>query len=433
MPFLVIAARRQSQHLAYAFVISFSAIQVPDHTVALHYSDNLKTFRENPAFGNSFGYNPKVSNKRYSMKSFRILILLSVLLAANAFAEWSVFLLFGQSNMAGMAATPSAEDKVTNDKVKVLAYTNCSGLSRTADQWYTASPPLHNCSEGVGPGDYFARTLLDSGYTDTIALVPVAVSGASIDLFRKNFSFSSSFLTPPFQNNKAGAGYDWVKGRLTKALQKGKLKGILYHQGESDCSGWGGTPSTWLTRVQEVVRDLKTDLSLGDVPFVIGELSQDENSFKTMNPLIAQIPGLITNSTVVSSQGLARGSDNVHFTTAAQREFGKRYAKAFLTLSPIVKMSSSAQSSSSVMVASSSAGSTRIQKVSITSDFQLLVSGSVLNLKNTPLFSAYSISDAQGKVLLQGVTDKPEMEIQMDRAGTYFVQVGSTTRLVILR
>lgn len=381
------------------------------------------------------------------MKSFRILVLLSFILTANAFAEWSVFLLFGQSNMAGMAATPSAEDKVQNPKVKVLAYTNCSGLSRTADQWYTASPPLHNCSEGVGPGDYFARTLLDSGYTDTIALVPVAVSGASINLFRKNISYSSSFLTTPFQNNKAGAGYDWVKGRLTKALQKGKLKGILYHQGESDCAGWGGTPSTWLTRVQEVVRDLKTDLNLGDVPFVIGELSQDENSFKTMNPLIAQIPGLITNSTVVSSQGLARGSDNVHFTTAAQREFGKRYAKAFLKLSPIVKMSSSTPvvssslipmsssvpSSSSAMVASSSAGSTRIQTDASVSTFQVLVSGSLLCLKNAPLHTAYSISDAQGKVLLQGVTDKPEMEIQLNRAGTYFVQVGNTTRLVILR
>src|SRR5262245_48060817 len=99
-------------------------------------------------------------------------------------SNFYVFLLIGQSKMEGQPKA-QAEDQTTDERIKVLAYDNCSNLSRTYNEWYTAAPPLHSCYAGVGPGDYFARAMAAAYPDKTIGLVPCAISGVDIDFFRK--------------------------------------------------------------------------------------------------------------------------------------------------------------------------------------------------------------------------------------------------------
>ncbi|HMA93668.1 MAG TPA: sialate O-acetylesterase, partial [Polyangiaceae bacterium] len=231
-----------------------------------------------------------------------------------------IFLLIGQSNMEG-APPPDLQDQVTDDRVKVLAYDNTGG--RLYNEWYAACPPLH--STGLGPGDYFAKLLaarLPAQYR--IGLVPCAINGVDIDFFGKGVISArrAEFPIPP-DNLRSGA-YDWVVERARLAQRDGVVRGILFHQGESDCG-----QSVWVVKVADIVEQLRADLELGsDVPFVAGELLRDGRC-AAHNALVNQLPHWIPNCHIVSSARLT-GMDLFHFDLASQRELGKRYAEAML-------------------------------------------------------------------------------------------------------
>lgn len=236
-----------------------------------------------------------------------------------------IFLLLGQSNMAG-APSPEAEDEVEEPRVKVLAYEDCSRLGRRYNQWYTAKPPLHGCGGGLGPGDYFGRAIAKAFPNATIGLVPLAISGVDIDFFVKGVVSARrhEFRIPP-DDHWAGA-YEWVVERARLAQQSGAIRGIVFHQGESDT----GSPQ-WVGKVKRVVEELRNDLNLGEVPFVAGELLYGGCCAQWHNPLIQQLPAAISNSSVVSANGLA-GIDAAHFDLPGQRELGARYGSAMLEL-----------------------------------------------------------------------------------------------------
>jgi Carbohydrate esterase, sialic acid-specific acetylesterase len=235
--------------------------------------------------------------------------------------DMQIFLLFGQSNMEG-TPKPEAEDSSENPRVRVLAYTNCPG--REYNQWYTATPPLHSCGFGVGPGDHFGKAMAEAWPNDTIGLVPAAIAGVDIDFFRKGVVSKrrGEFRIPP-DNARSGA-YEMLLEKARLAQQSGTIRGILFHQGESDTGN-----GEWPGKVAEVVRDLRADLGLGvDVPFVAGEVLHS-GCCASHNPLVGQLPKAVPNAYVVSAEGL-QGMDSAHFDLAGQRELGRRYAKAVL-------------------------------------------------------------------------------------------------------
>lgn len=258
-------------------------------------------------------------------RPLRILLASGLPLAALA-AEprpWQIYLLFGQSNMAGGAAS-DAQDRVVHPRVKMLAYDNCPSQNRTYNQWYPASPHLHGCGTGVGLGDWFGRIVADSMKQDTIALIPCAIPGVDIDFFRKDVVSSrrGEFRIPP--DNKATGAYPWMVERLKIAQKKGVIKGILLHQGEAD---WTAAARTaWPGKVAGILTDLKKDLGFGDVPFLVGELRRD-GCCSAHNPYVATLAKSVPNGHVISSNGLSVVStDAYHFDAAGLREFGKRYA-----------------------------------------------------------------------------------------------------------
>jgi hypothetical protein len=220
-----------------------------------------------------------------------------------------VFLLLGQSNMAGYPKAVAA-DKVEEPRIKVLGFDDCAATGRQTNKWDVAVAPLHECWNGaLGPGDYFSKTLLKvlpAG--DTIGLVPAAISGEKIETFLK----------------VGGTKYTWIVDRAKLAQQAGGvIEGILFHQGESN-----NGDNTWPGKVKTLVTDLRTDLGLGNVPFLAGELAYD-GGCAGHNTQVAKLPGLISNAFVVSASGLALDpadtTYHLHFGHDAQVEFGKRY------------------------------------------------------------------------------------------------------------
>lgn len=233
-----------------------------------------------------------------------------------------VFLLIGQSNMEGKPP-PEAEDRALEPRVKVLQYDDCPNFARKYDQWYTAIPPLHSCFMGVGPGDYFGKTLATAYPEATIGLVPCGIAGVDIDFFRKGVVSGrrSEFKIPP--DNHWDGAYDWVLERARLAQKSGKIRGIIFHQGESDTG-----QAVWVDKVKEMVSDLRADLELGDVPFLAGELLYG-GCCDSHNPIINMLPAQISNSFVISAEGLT-GVDDAHFDLPSQRELGARYGNKML-------------------------------------------------------------------------------------------------------
>lgn len=292
-------------------------------------------------------------------KKALVFFFIAGLYVSPIFAEpdpnFHIYLLFGQSNMAGpcnnqnataQARDPQPADCDTTSRIKVLAWGDCNAtsypcgslkLNRKYDQWYTAFPPYHNCHEGIGPADYFGKTLLDSIRDDiTIGFVPCALSGQNINVYVKGMNATIDEHTRPTNGGtKISSGaYEWMVKRAKIAQQTGVIKGILLHQGEANAGEGDG----WVSKVKNIVADLKNDLGLGDIPFIAGELIQDpaaDQGAKRLNPYVNKLPDQIPNCAVASSESFKlRAGDTwrLHFACDGIREFGRRYAAEFLKL-----------------------------------------------------------------------------------------------------
>lgn len=288
------------------------------------------------------------------IKAKLLLLIIATFMISQAYSEpdpnFHIYLLFGQSNMAGGGASTDiiAEDCDTSPRVKVLAFCDCptsgsgtwtssvcdgSKPKRIHDQWYTAYPPLHICTEGVSPGDWFAKTMLDSVRSDIkIGLIPCALSGQALLVFTKG---GSNFNIPTWAHPTIGnsSPYNWMLQRCKLAQQTGVIKGILLHQGES---GAGSTSISWVELAKGIFDNLKKDLGLdSDIPVIVGELRQSSGSCcASFNKNIETLSKTYPNCGLASSAGLpSNGIDPYHFNSLGMREMGKRYAKALLLLS----------------------------------------------------------------------------------------------------
>lgn len=229
-------------------------------------------------------------------------------------AKFHVFLLLGQSNMAGYPKAEAA-DKVEDPRVLVLGFDDNAALGRKKDQWDVACPPLHDAwSNAIGPGDYFGKTMIQKVPAgDTIGLVPCAISGEKIETFMKS----------------GGSKYNWIINRAKLAQQKGGIiEGIIFHQGESN-----NGDSSWPGKVNTLVQDIKKDLGLGDIPFIAGELLYS-GGCAGHNTQVNKLPSVVKNCYVVSASGLTVDpSDSqwrLHFSHDSQVTLGKRYAEKMI-------------------------------------------------------------------------------------------------------
>jgi len=245
--------------------------------------------------------------------------------------NFHIYLCFGQSNMDG-TGTIENQDKVTNSRVKMLQDQTCSNLGRNYGTWYTAVPPLSRCWNGLGPADYFGKEMASNMPANvTIGLVVTGYGGCDIAFFQKGAPLGKASIPGGSAADipaQFTGGYAWMLDLAKKAQTVGVIKGMIFHQGETNTND-----PNWKYKVQEIVNNLRTDLGIGNVPFLAGELlySQYGGCCSSHNTEINKLPGLISNCQVVSTSGLA-GKDNAHFTSTSYRELGIRYAQKMIPL-----------------------------------------------------------------------------------------------------
>jgi hypothetical protein len=257
------------------------------------------------------------------------LTLVVLLLGGSAFSaelpqlppqeKFHLFLLIGQSNMAGRGAI-EAQDKTPHPRVFML---------NKAGDWVSAADPLHfdKPGAGTGLGKTFATKIAESNPEITVGLIPCAVGGSPID------SWKPGEFYPPTKS----CPWDDTLRRAKLALKSGTLKGILWHQGESDAKSLE-LAQTYETKLHGLIQRLRKELYAEDVPFIAGQMGQFAdapwNDFRRQVDAAHQkLPTKVPHTSFVSSEGLQHKGDKVHFDAASYRELGKRYAEAFLQLS----------------------------------------------------------------------------------------------------
>jgi hypothetical protein len=249
--------------------------------------------------------------------------------------NFHVYLCFGQSNMEG-AGRIEEQDKTVDERFQVLQAVDALNLKRDKGKWYPAVPPLVRGRTGIGPADYFGRSMVAGLPKDVrVGVVDVAVAGCKIELFDEENYRTYAATVQPWMTNiiKEYDGNPYRRlvdmGKLAK--KDGVIKGILLHQGESNTND-----KQWPQKVKRVYDSLIKDLDLdaAAVPLLAGELvNVDQNgACASMNRIIAELPKAIPNAHVISSAGLPCRPDRLHFTTPAYREFGKRYAEKMLSI-----------------------------------------------------------------------------------------------------
>lgn len=271
-----------------------------------------------------------------------------------------IFLGIGQSNMQGKGQIEKVDTKTSKTdftaedwaRYKKLIIVDSSNPSKVGT-WETAKPPIVRSDTDLGVTDYFGRYLvkgLDERHTIGVAVV--AVDGASIRVFSKDRDACAMYLEEAGRNNES-----WVTGaaaqygnypygkivQMAKIAQKsGVIKGIIFHQGETDLTDVEEKQgNAWLANVYKLYTDLIADLNLSmdSVPFIAGEpvqRSQGGVSYSAI-PWVDKLPAYFKEKSgkdiayVVSSEGCTN-SDQYHFSSQGYRDMGKRYGEIMLPL-----------------------------------------------------------------------------------------------------
>lgn len=177
------------------------------------------------------------------------------------------------------------------------------------DSWEPAKNPLNIYStirKGAGmqklnPGYSFSQEMLKSDKDISIGLVVNAKGGTKIEQWKKGTRF-----------------YKEAVRRAQEAQKTGTLKGILWHQGESN----QGNPDGYFDKLKALIEDLRKDLDAPDLPFIAGQVQKVEK----INEQIAQLPNTVPHTGYVSSQKL-NTMDRWHFDKESMLLLGKGYAK----------------------------------------------------------------------------------------------------------
>ncbi|MBP8605200.1 MAG: sialate O-acetylesterase [Phycisphaerae bacterium] len=264
-----------------------------------------------------------------------VFLLVTAASQADTDPNFYIFLCFGQSNMDG-AAQIEQQDQTAPERFWVLAALDNPAMGREKGNWYPAVPPLCRSRAGLGPADYFGRTLAAHlPEPIRVGVLVVAVPGCKIELFEKDTYQTYVQTAPPWMTGYIkdynGNPYQYLVDMAKIAQQAGVIKGILLHQGESNTGD-----RDWPKKVKGIYDNLIKDLNLRpeDVPLLAGETvhADQQGVCAGANQIIQELPKHLANAYVISSAGCTCKPDRLHFDSAGYRQLGKRYAEKMLSL-----------------------------------------------------------------------------------------------------
>lgn len=227
-------------------------------------------------------------------------------------ANFWIFIMAGQSNMAGRGFV-EPKDTIPSPRVYTLDKEN---------NWIIAKEPLHfyePSMTGLDCGLSFGKEL-SSRLNDSIfiGLIPCAVGGSSVEQWLGDSLFREVKLLTNFTE------------RTKFASKYGTIKGILWHQGESNANK--EQSKNYKDNLESLFEKFRIIAQNDSLPIFIGEIGsflnkQEYGSYPdSINKALHLIAIKDKNVHLVQTNDLKHKGDSLHFDSESQRLFGKRIA-----------------------------------------------------------------------------------------------------------
>ncbi|KAL2249575.1 probable carbohydrate esterase At4g34215 [Sesamum indicum] len=227
----------------------------------------------------------------------------------------SIFILAGQSNMAGRGGIHAG---VWDGYIPLECQSSPKVLRLNSEhKWEEARPPLHRDIDylkacGIGPGLAFANSVLQKNISiGDIGLVPCAVGGTQISEWRRGSPLYKQLLS-----------------RAHAALHDGGIiRAILWYQGESDTLSQEDA-KLYKMRLAKLFTDIRSDMKLPKLPVILVALASAEGPYID-EVRKAQLGLDLPNVKCVDAKGMEIGNDGLHLSTKGEVKVGQMMADAF--------------------------------------------------------------------------------------------------------
>lgn len=248
-------------------------------------------------------------------------VLFALLLALGplAGAEPLLFILGGQSNMVGhgeVVELPEA-DRAWPATVRLV---NSKGE--------VEQPPLAT----FGPELGLARTLAAALGDRQIILAKHAVGGTSLLAWAPAWTATGAARTG---NEKHGALYPALLAVARQAgLGKAEPGGVFWVQGERDAK----TPpvaAEYQANLTALIAAFRRDLASPRCPFILARVNPPPDQYPALARVIGGMEAVVAAdplTLLVSTEGLSKKSDRLHYNGPGQLALGTRMAEAWLKL-----------------------------------------------------------------------------------------------------
>ena len=246
----------------------------------------------------------------------------AVLLAASTSAQNAdplVFVLAGQSNMAGQGVTA----ELTPDQ----------RVSQAGSLWLDAGEAGFFDGERFGPEVTLARRLADAIPGRELIFVKHALGGTSLLAWAPEWDEARAEITG---NAAAGPVYAQFVDLVDDLdfPEDVEFGAIFWMQGERDAL-FPGPAAEYFENLDRLVTAFRWDLSDPALPFILGlanPLPERYTELAVVQAAQRRAAAEIAGVHLVDTAGLTKHDDGVHYDTGGILELGRRLAKAYLAV-----------------------------------------------------------------------------------------------------
>lgn len=252
--------------------------------------------------------------------------------------DFDIYLLAGQSNMDGRGkAAKLSEEQRKPAKDAIIYYRNpphdSKGWNPLAPG-YSIAPGYKGKlpSQTFGPELGFYAAMKEANPARKFAFIKGSKGGSSLKNDWKPGEAGKPD-TQGFRYREFLNTIDLTMTALKKDGHTGTLKGVLWHQGESDSKS---STRAHAKRLGEFISRLRADLKHPELPFIIGEVFDNEKRDQVRAALL-EVSNSSPHCGFASAGGLKTWDPGTHFDAPSQLELGRRFAESLMKVSPSKK------------------------------------------------------------------------------------------------
>lgn len=232
-----------------------------------------------------------------------LLLLYGSLHVSAGMAAQRVYLMAGQSNMSGTASTRLLPPAYRYTPHNVIFFHK--GQRR----------PLGRYGR-FGPEVSFAHHMAQRFPNDEHIIIKYAAGGSDIQQWMPGNQYYRNMLR---------------EVRFSLKRRSPRVDAIFWMQGESDAKN-EFRATHYGSRLSQFIKSLRRDLRSPSSMFVIGQINPQGSGYPMVNVIQRkqqQVNAQVWNTRLVSSHGLGKSYDKVHYSAQGQIELGRRFANAY--------------------------------------------------------------------------------------------------------